>query len=311
MEAVRKELKALFPTSHFVDCYTHDWPGLETYRLVRKARLAIVGGTNLLSSNMPYYNQWKIGPLETVAFRNKVTLMGVGWWQYQHSPNPYTRWLLNSILSNETWQSVRDQYTRALLQGAGIRNVLNTGCPTMWQLDEDHCSQIPYSKGSAVVCTLTDYNRHPVHDRDLIDYLLQAYDCVYFWPQGIGDQHYVNTLGLSQSLQMLSPSLDDFDELLASPAQSLDYVGTRLHAGIRALQKKRRSIIVGIDNRAVEKAADFDLNLCMRGDLDGLRDMVNDRLATRIALPLAEIAEWKRGMRFAFARGAINPGKGR
>ena len=49
----------------------------------------------------------------------------------------------------------------------------------------------------------------------------------------------------------MSPTLEAFDNLLESEID-LDYIGTRLHAGIRAIQKKRRSIIIGVDNRALE-----------------------------------------------------------
>jgi hypothetical protein len=47
-----------------------------------QASLAIIGGTNLLSSNMPWYQQWKLGPRSIRALRGKVVLLGVGWWQY-------------------------------------------------------------------------------------------------------------------------------------------------------------------------------------------------------------------------------------
>ena len=50
-------------------------------------------------------------------------------------------------------------------------------------------------------------------------------------------------------------------------SENIDYVGTRLHAGIRALQHKKRTIIIGIDNRAIEKAKDFNLTVIDRKNI--------------------------------------------
>ena len=45
---------------------------------------------------------------------------------------------------------------------------------------------------------------------------------------------------------------------------NVDYVGTRLHAGIFALNHKVRSIIVAVDNRAIEIAKDTNLPIVRR-----------------------------------------------
>ena len=75
--------------------------------------------------------------------------------------------------------------------------------------------------------------------------------------------------------------------------ESIDFVGTRLHAGVRALQNRRRTIILGIDNRAFEKAKDFNLTVCPRDDLDKLNELINSNLQTQINLPNENIARWK------------------
>ena len=54
------------------------WRG--SYRVLKNADISLVGGTNLLSSNMPFYRQWKISPLD-IPFKNEIVLLGVGWWQ--------------------------------------------------------------------------------------------------------------------------------------------------------------------------------------------------------------------------------------
>jgi len=80
---------------------------------------------------------------------------------------------------------------------------------------------------------------------------------------------------------------------LSDKAISLDYVGTRLHAGIRALQKSRRTIIIGIDNRSLEKAKDFDITVVERKNLNGLKSRIKKPFTTRIKLPKKEIQRWK------------------
>jgi hypothetical protein len=73
----------------------------------------------------------------------------------------------------------------------------------------------------------------------------------------------------------------------------VDYVGTRLHAGIRALQHGRRSLVIGVDNRAAEKHRDFNLACLPRQNIEALARLVSAPLRTRIHIPENRIAEWK------------------
>ena len=54
-----------------------------------------------------------------------------------------------------------DEYTKKKLESMGIRNVINTGCATLWQLTPDFCAGIPSHSASEAVTTLTDYRRDP------------------------------------------------------------------------------------------------------------------------------------------------------
>jgi polysaccharide pyruvyl transferase WcaK-like protein len=74
----------------------------------------------------------------------------------------------------------------------------------------------------------------------------------------------------------------------------IDYVGTRLHAGIRALQKKRRAIIIAIDNRAIEKQKDFNLTIINRDKIDYLKDKILSSFNTDIRIPVSNIDLWKK-----------------
>ena len=75
--------------------------------------------------------------------------------------------------------------------------------------------------------------------------------------------------------------------------QEVDYIGTRLHAGIRAIQKKKRTLILSIDNRAIEIAKDINLNSCERGNNKEIKEFILNNYKTDIKIKKQEIEEWK------------------
>ena len=48
------------------------------------------------------------------------------------------------------------------------------------------------------------------------------------------------------------------------------------------LQKKRRSLIVSIDNRAQEISKDIGLNVCCRGDTESISNFIESRIRTSV-----------------------------
>jgi len=163
------------------------------FHQMRRCDYIIIGGTNLLSSNMSKYRQWMIGLLDSFRLRN-VILLGVGWWQYQQNPNLYTKLLLRRVLHRTHYHSVRDNYTRKRLLSAGFRNVLNTSCPTLWGLTDEVLEQIPAHKAADVITTVTCYNKDHDRDKRIIDLLFQHYRKVFFLLQGMGDEEYTSSL---------------------------------------------------------------------------------------------------------------------
>lgn len=293
MDSVNRELRELFSKDMLFYSLTHDKISQATYRLNKISDYSFVGGTNLLSSNMNSYNQWKINLIDSVFLKN-IVLMGVGWWQYQKRPNLYTRILLKRVLNKNILHSVRDSHTEMMLRSIGINNVINTGCMTMWKLTAEHCSKIPHSKSENVIFTLTDYNKDIEIDQKLIDILVKNYKKVYFWPQGSGDLKYLNTMKNINNIEILGGNLFSYDELLDDVSIDLDFIGTRLHAGIRALQKSRRTIILGIDNRAEEKSKDFNLKVLSRRDIIQLEDILQNDFSTDIKIHEENIIKWER-----------------
>ncbi len=297
MEAVRREILELFPDSMIFAITSHDWMGRHSRGLTRMSDWAIAGGTSLLSSHMWYRASWKLSPLDALAGLD-VVLLGAGWHQYQNAPDPYSKWLLKRVLSRDRLHSVRDGYTLKMLTSMGITNAVNTGCPTLWQLTPAHCARISRRKASAVIATVNSYRglQNLEADRLLLALLASQYSKVYLWIQTYTDYAYARSL--HDGLIYISPSVAALDAVLVSDVD-VDYVGNRLHAGIRALQRGRRSIIVAIDNRAREMGRDFGLPTVGRTEFEQLACMIAEPLDIAIRTPQAEIDRWKDQIRHA------------
>ena len=225
-------------SSTFNDYFLIRLAHLESYgRLSRNymniSDFTLFGGTNALSSHLFRYNQTGFSFIDSFRISN-VLLLGVGWWSYQSKPDKLTSYFLKRILSSKYIHSVRDSYTLRLLQSIGIMNVINTCCPTTWGLSQDFCSTIRQSKSNTLLVTLTDYRKSSKIDIKILNKISNFYSLIYFWPQGIGDIQYMESIKhyLHFCPVLLSPSLLELNKILSSG--NVDYIGTRLHAGIRS-----------------------------------------------------------------------------
>lgn len=288
-EAVDRELHEIFGRAPDVRITTQSRPTRSLLRDLRQCDWLFVGGTNLLSSQVRTYRQWAIGPLDAVQIRRAV-LFGVGWWQYQDDPDLASRLLWKAALSSRLKHSVRDAYTVRKLHRMGLRNVLNTGCPTMWPLARRDFRNLPRRSADAVLLMLTDYMPDPVADTALGRLLTKRYGEVLFWPQGRADLDYVRHLGLP--LTLLDHSLPALDALLRSN-RIFDYIGTRLHGGVRCLLANRRSLILAVDNRATEIARDTGLQVVPRESLAAIEEWIPSSQPPSIRLDTAAIEEWR------------------
>ncbi len=264
-EIVEQELRDLFPQHFFYSIPTKDY--LKRFRKrTKKPQFVFVAGTNLISSRMhfPYSKQWKLR-LRDILSIGELILVGVGWRTYERKPDIYTRFLLKNLLSKRFFHSVRDGYTEAKLHSIGIHNVINTGCPTMWSLNKEQVKDIPTTKAQNVVITLCKVKHTNEHtDKKILEIIKDHYGKIFFWPQSDTDMNYLEELTCDfdwkHRVTILNPHLDAYKNLLKSDL-SIDSIGLRLHAGILALNHKRRAIIIGIDNRAIEISKDTGLNV--------------------------------------------------
>lgn len=290
MENCLAQLSGCLDVSGLPHIPTHRFPADEELTVLRGAGQKILCGTNILSGHMRTYGLWKLGT-DVSPYRETV-LMGVGFDSAAGEFDSYSRELLRTILSRNTIHAVRDSFSEKKLRAMGISNVLYTGCPTMWGLTREHCASIPTEKAFRVVCTLTDYCRDAANDRAMLDILLEEYREVYLWLQGRDDLAYVRELGYESKLKLIPSTLADYDAVLSQ--NDLDYVGTRLHAGIRAISKGHRSLIVAIDNRAECIGADTGLPTIRREDIPiALRERLEGKMETKINMPWENIERWK------------------
>lgn len=289
-EAVHREIHSLFQQVEIVSISTQSPMHDDHIDVLRACDLTFVGGTNLLSSYMNKYKQWNISIKRAFQIKNAV-LLGVGWWQYQDSPSLYTKMLLNLALSRDFVHSVRDSYTLEKMRSMGYRNVMNTGCPTMWPLAGFQPEEYEKVKQSNVLVMLTDYYKSIEIDRKLLDILFANYKDVYFWPQGRGDEAYIKEL--NYPVKLLGHNIAAFVEFL-NTGIDFDYVGTRLHGGVRCLLEKKRALILAVDNRAREIAKDTNLNVLDRKDIEGIANWINGPTETKLAINTENINKWKR-----------------
>lgn len=269
---------------------THTLPDQEQLSHLRRAGTRIVCGTNLITPHYEEFSNWKM-PHNLSGYRDIVTL-GVGWGYYCDTISKTSRFVYRTVLSRNQLHSVRDSYTEQKFREMGIGNVVNTGCPTLWGLTPEHCAAIPDRKARRVITTLTDYDRDLVRDLKMINLLKELYDEVFVWIQGSDDLAYLESLVDTSTVRIIPRNLDAYTAALKMG--DVDYVGTRLHAGIHAMNLGVRSIILAVDNRAIEMGRDFQLPVIRREELnEKLRDRIGGQWKTAVKLPTVQINAWK------------------
>jgi hypothetical protein len=296
-QAVSEILEELFPDAEVTRASSHVPPDAASLEEALDADLTLVGGTNLLSSHVAEYNQWRLSadPLFLTGPADiKAILLGVGWWQYQDRPDKLTGTYYRSLLHPRLPHAARDSYTQVKLASCGIPNVLHTSCPTLWKLNGLECDRIGNNR-RCLFC-LTDYKPDVKNDTALIDLLLTKYDSLTFFPQGEGDMRYIHHIpAFNASRERITVLPHEVDAFFAATEQpGFDYIGTRLHAGARCLQVRMPSLILAVDNRSIEIARDTNLPVVARSDREKIEAWIDHKLEMRnIALPLKNISAWK------------------
>jgi hypothetical protein len=287
MQAVNDVVQELFPDARVFRLPSHEALSRQSYYCLRQSDLCLIGGTNVLASR-----GWRIRWFDSIFLTNAICF-GVTWGGVSPRPSFKDRMFLRRVLDGHQIHSVRDRFTQHLLDRIGVVSV-STSCPTMWKFDSDHCSAIPQEKTKNVVFALTAYRCEPTADRAMVETLKKHYETLYFFPQMHGDYAYFQELNI-KGVRVVGQNLHSYDHLLAN--EELDYVGSRLHGGIRALQFKKRTLIIGIDHRSTEISNDTGLPVLRRTELNKLESWITGCVPTKIKLPTENISNWKANLR--------------
>lgn len=297
---LKEEMSFLFSDSTLAEIGTH-LPINHLYQNIKRnairkacdeATFKFLCGTNLIKTSLLRLSpDWSLTLSSCPYYKNSIAI-GIGSDNNSRFCDPYTKTIYKNIFSKNYIHSVRDEKTKFFLESIGVR-AINTGCPTLWGLTEAFCRQIPRERKQDVIFTLTDYNRSPQTDKLMIDILASEYNKLYFWVQGFHDLEYLHSLTNHNRIQIIGHSLEAYENLIEN-SQAVDYVGTRLHAGIFAIRHKIRSIIVSIDNRAADMKETYNLPLIDRNNLKQyLRSYINSDFETKIQIPVDKINAWK------------------
>lgn len=291
MQNCEKQLNGIIDCENVKRIPTHRYPTESERNELINASYKILCGTNILSGKIRNYGLWKLN--EDISIYKNTILMGVGFDSECEIYDLYTKRMLKTILAPDAIHSVRDRFSERMLKKMGIKNVVYTGCPTMWELTPDLCKKIPHKKGKNVVCTLTDYNREMKVDQYMLNVLSDSYENVWIWPQGIEDEQYISQLKVNGNVSIIEYGMKSFDDIMQKT--ELDYVGTRLHAGIHALRHMHRTIVIAVDNRARNIGTDTGLPVIERSEIeDKLKIKIYSEFQTEIKLPVSNINYWKK-----------------
>ena len=123
----------------------------------------------------------------------------------------------------------------------------------------------------------------------MIQTLKKNYDNLVFFPQGPDDKEYLQSFDIEPKI--IDRNFNAFRNFVEN--NEFDYIGTRLHAGIYCLEHFKRSIIIGVDNRAIEIGKDSNLLVISRENIYELESLIKSVFKTEILLPNDAIFKWK------------------
>lgn len=290
MDAVNSVVAELFPDAYAFRVPSHEALSDRTRKFIRQANWCFIGGTNLLSSNITPHGLWRLDQAGANAYGSTRTVcLGTGWNDYMAAATPLARNLLQTSLFRDVTHSARDSYTQKHLEQIG-RTAISTSCPTTWNLTPEHCSTLPTTRSNAVIFTLSAWRPDVEADRAFVETLRRHYKTVWFFPQMQDDYAYFQKFGWTD-IKVVAATTQAYTHFLEN--EDVDFVGTRLHGGIRALQKGRRALILAIDNRAAEINRDTGLPVLQRNNQAGIAAWLEREEPIMLNLPQGAIQRWK------------------
>ena len=148
--------------------------------------------------------------------------------------------------------------------------------------------KINHAKTSCAIITITDYKKDPIKDREMINIISNNYKTIYLWNQGSNDIEYLKTIttdNVFKEIKVIPSSLSYLDNFLKVYRYDLNYIGTRLHAGIYCMDKGIRTHIVGVDQRARNIASEVGLQFIERSKIEKLDNLISSDYNINCSLP--------------------------
>ncbi len=258
-------------------------------KMIEKSDYNFVFGTSILKTNMmKFCPQWSVNIFNCKPLQNLI-LVGVGNSRNSHNINCYTKYMYQHMLSKDYIHSVRDNETKEMLENLGFK-AINTGCPTLWDLTEEHCRKIPTQKAENVVFALRAEKKDFENDKKFIDMLKRNYKKLYYWPQTFSDLDYIKQFEEIEEIEIIPQSIEAYQYVLQN--NDVDYVGLRLHGGIYAMKQQKRAIIVKVDHRASNIDEVNHINCIGRSDINKIEEKINSEFETKVFVDYDKINEW-------------------
>jgi len=259
--------------------------------LCQNADYKFICGTNLLAESVKgRFSQWQLNKYNYPLYSESI-LVGVGKRINYKTIDNYTKKLYCKVLSNKYIHSVRDDETKKIVEGLGF-SAINTGCPTMWGLTTELCGTIPLCKSKNAIISVSGYKDQIDYenDREFIKIVQNNYQRVYVWIQTAVDETYLDSIpGTKDFIRIYS--LKKYSDILENG--DVDYIGTRLHGGIFALQHKARTLVISIDERAEGFYNTNNLPIIKREEVKtGLDRRINSSWKTDIHIKTNEIKQF-------------------
>jgi len=269
---------------------THRLPNSEEYRAANTLGpdVMLFLGTNVLSGNAFRLKQWPVNRRLRNFIAGRTVMMGVGWWSDQSSEfTSQTLKFYREIAMRGVPWSVRDLATLHKMESIGVEAVF-TGCPTTWNLSN---FSTPVA-GAKIVSTLTSYRRNRKVDREWVKSLMSQCE-VFWWPQSVADTSYMVSIGVPRE-RILSVDVRVLRHVLLNWAEG--YLGTRLHAGILALQLGVPTAVIQVDNRTRELGQDQSIPTVLR-DSEEIAKLLGNPKSGSIFVPETQINSWLEQLR--------------
>lgn len=300
MESIHNEFKELIDNNFSLRLATHvnNFSLLQMCRnngkinYFKNADYKFIFGTNLIAQKRigKVNSQWQL-KLSNIPIYEGCILVGAGCTFGGSKVDLLAKKLYKKVLSGKYYHSVRDEQTKKIVESLGVK-AINTGCPTLWCFTPEFCEEIPVNKAEECIITVSGYaDQFDIQmDQKMIDIVKSNYKKVYCYIQTTEDEKYLKTLKNTENIICVY-SLNKYKEILNT--KDIDYVGTRLHGGIYAMQNKCRSIIISIDHRARGFYETNNIPILERNEMEKLDDMINSKFKTEIRINQKAIDRFK------------------